>query len=143
MTVALILAHKGGQVYTASSAHTVQQVAAELAARGVGALVVLDDVDNVVGIIGERDIVRAVGARGAQALSDPVTAHMDTNWTYVTEDDSLDDTAKTMTVERRRHLPVMREGRLRGLVSIGDVVKWRMEMIEAERQALHQYIATA
>jgi len=143
MTVALILAQKGSQVFTASTRQTLEDVANELTSRGVGALVVLDDADVVVGVIGEREIVHAIATRGAAALSERVALHMNKNRRFVTEDESLEDTARTMTVERCRHLPVLRDGRLAGVVSIGDVVKWRIEMIEAEREALHHYIATA
>ena len=143
MTVALILAQKGSQVFTASTRQTLEDVANELTSRGVGALVVLDDADVVVGVIGERDVVQAIANRGAAALSERVAMHMNKNWRFVTEDESVEETARTMTLERCRHLPVLRDGRLAGVVSIGDVVKWRIEMIEAEREALHRYIATA
>jgi CBS domain-containing protein len=143
MTVALILAEKGAQVHTASTRHSLQDAAAELARRGVGALIVIDDVDNVAGVIGERDIVRAIAAHGCEALSDEVSRHMNRDFRAAYEGDSVDATARTMTLERSRHLPVLRDGRLVGVVSIGDVVKWRMEMIERERQALHDYIARA
>lgn len=143
MTVALILARKGAQVHTASMRHSLQDVAAELARRGVGALIVLDDADHVVGVIAERDIVRAIATRGAEALSDEVSRHMNRDFRIAHERDDIDETARTMTMERSRHLPVLRDGRLVGVVSIGDVVKWRMETIERERQELHDYIAHA
>jgi CBS domain-containing protein len=143
MTVALILAHKGAQVHTTSIRHSLLDAAAELARRSVGALVVLDDDHKVAGVIGERDIVRAIAAHGVEALSDEVSQHMNRNFRIAHERDGIDETARTMTVERCRHLPVLREGRLVGVVSIGDVVKWRMEAIERERQALHDYISHA
>ncbi|HMK89682.1 MAG TPA: CBS domain-containing protein [Methylocystis sp.] len=143
MTVALILAQKGRDAHTASTRHSLQDVAGELVRRGVGALIVLDDSDEVVGVIGERDVMQALAAHGAAALSDEVSRHMNRDWKAARENDSIDEMARLMTIERRRHLPVLRDGRLVGVISIGDVVKWRIEQIEAERQALHHYIATA
>ncbi len=143
MCVARILASKGADVFTTHPRQSLQDAAAELASRGIGALVVLDFDGEVAGLIGERDIIAAVAQHGARALQDPVSLHMTVSCKTAREDDSLDETMETMTLERRRHLPVMREGRLVGLVSIGDVVKYRIDAIEAERIALREYIATA
>ncbi|HXY59850.1 MAG TPA: CBS domain-containing protein [Methylocystis sp.] len=143
MTVALILAQKGREVHTASTRHSLQDVAAELVRRGVGALVVLDDAEDVVGVIGERDIVSAVAQHGCDALSHEVARHLAASFSYVCERDTVDHAALIMTNARARHLPVLREGRLVGVVSIGDVVKRRIEQIDAERKALHDYITSA
>jgi CBS domain-containing protein len=143
MSVARILARKGNEVFTANPNETLQDVAAHLARRGIGALVVVDRAGEVLGLISEPDVVAAVARRGADALEDAVASHMVRNFRFVTEDDSIADTMETMTVERCRHLPVMRDGALAGIVSIGDVVKYRIDMIEAERLALREYIATA
>ena len=143
MTVALVLAQKGRETFTASTRHSLQDIASELVRRGVGALVVLGNDDEVVGVIGERDIVQAVASRGADALNEEAIHFIDRKWSYVSEHDSIDDAATVMTNERARHLPVLRDGRLVGVISIGDVVKRRIEQIEAERKALHDYITSA
>jgi len=143
MSIARILALKGAEVYTTTPEHVLKEVAAELAQRGIGALVVVDRWGEVAGVISETDILAAIGARGADALEDSVASHMGRNFRFLTEQDTVDDAMETMTVERRRHLPVLRDGRMVGLVSIGDVVKYRIDTIDAERRALHQYIATA
>jgi CBS domain-containing protein len=143
MSISRILAHKGAEVYTTTPEQILREVAAELARRGIGALVVLDRWGEVVGVISESDVVAAVAARGGDAMGDSVASHMGREFRFLTEDDSVSDAMETMTAERRRHLPVMREGRLVGLISIGDVVKYRIETIEAERHALHEYIVRA
>ncbi|PWB93457.1 CBS domain-containing protein [Methylosinus sporium] len=143
MNVARILARKGAEVVTIAPGRTLLQVAEELTRRGIGALVVVDDDDEVVGLITERDIVGAIARRGVEALCDEVARFMTVDPMSISEDHTLEATMEAMTVERRRHLPVLREGRLAGLVSIGDVVKCRIDEIESERQELRAYIATA
>jgi CBS domain-containing protein len=143
MSVGRILAMKGVDVYTTDPNQTLRSVAAELVDKGIGALVVLGAGGEVIGLISERDIVMAVARYGAIALEEEVERHMQANCCMVNEHDSIDDASDTMTQQRCRHLPVIREGRLAGLVSIGDVVKYRIEMIDAERLALRHYIATA
>jgi CBS domain-containing protein len=143
MTVARILTEKGRDVLTTQPHRTLQEVAELLGARGVGAVVVSDAVANVLGIISERDIVRAVGAGGAAALADPVSRHMTARVTTITEDTSIDEVMHTMTNARFRHLPVVEKGRLVGIVSIGDIVKRHVDALNHEREALREYIATA
>ncbi|PWB81053.1 MAG: inosine-5-monophosphate dehydrogenase [Methylocystaceae bacterium] len=143
MSVARILAKKGDEVVTTTPQRTLLDVSAELTRRGIGALVVVDFEDEVVGLIAERDIVGAVARHGVEALYDEVSRHMTVNPKMVAADDSVDVTMEAMTIGRKRHLPVLRNGRLAGLVSIGDVVKYRIDEIEAERRALREYIATA
>jgi CBS domain-containing protein len=120
-----------------------KEAAAPLAAKGVGAAVVSDDAIGVLGMISERDIVRAIGRGGASALEEPVSRHMTAKVATVTERASLDQVMEIMTDQRFRHLPVVEDGRLVGIVSIGDVVKRRVDAIDRERQALREYIATA
>ncbi len=143
MSIGRILAMKGVDVYTATPNQTLQEAAAELVEKGVGALIVLGADREVLGLIGERDIITAVARHGAAALQEEVGRHMQVNCRFVHEHDSIDEASDTMTDERCRHLPVMRNGRLAGVVSIGDIVKYRIEAIEAERMALRHYIATA
>jgi CBS domain-containing protein len=143
MNVARILARKGAEVATTTPRRTLLDVAADLTRLGIGALVVVGPEDDVVGLITERDIVAAVARYGVEALYDDVARFMAVDPMSVAEEDGLDATMEAMTVERRRHLPVLRGGRLAGIVSIGDVVKWRIDEIEAERRELRAYIATA
>jgi CBS domain-containing protein len=143
MSIARILARKGTEVFTTTPEQILREVAAQLAHRAIGALVVLDRWGEVVGTISESDIVAAVADRGADAMTDTVASHMARNFRFLSEEDAVDDAMDIMTIERRRHIPVLREGRLCGLISIGDAVKYRMDTIEAERLALHAYIASA
>jgi CBS domain-containing protein len=143
MCIARILALKGAEVFTTTPERSLREAAAELAERGIGALVVIDAWGEVAGVISETDILAAIAARGADALGDSVERHMGRNFRFLSQEDSVEDAMEAMTIERRRHLPVLNDRRLIGLVSIGDVVKYRIDTIEAERRALHQYIATA
>ena len=143
MTVARILREKGRDVLTTQPHRTLKEVAALLAAKGVGAVVVSDAAIGVLGIISERDIVRAIGRGCASALEEPVSRHMTAKVTTVTERASLDHVMEIMTDQRFRHLPVVEDGRLVGIVSIGDVVKRHVDAIDSERRALREYIASA
>ncbi len=143
MTVARILAIKGRDVVTTQPHVTLREAADVLARNRIGAIVVSDASGGVLGILSERDIVRAVSSGGGEALKDPVSRHMTAKVITTTEEDSVEDTMETMTQSRIRHLPVLRDGRLAGMVSIGDVVKIRLEAIETEHKALREYIANA
>jgi CBS domain-containing protein len=143
MTVARILREKGRDVLTTQPHRTMREVAALLAARGVGAVVVSDATMGVLGIVSERDIVRAVGNGGASTLEEPVSKHMTSKVTTVTEGASIDHIMQIMTDGRFRHLPVVEAGRLVGIVSIGDIVKRHVDAIDSERRALREYIASA
>ena len=143
MTVARILAEKGRCVVTTRPHRTLHEIAEELARHRIGALVVVDANDEILGLICERDIVAAIAHNGPNALFDSVAIHMTANPRVAREEDTIDATMETMTMERRRHLPVLSGGRLCGLVSIGDVVKYRIQAIEFEHKALRDYIATA
>ena len=140
MTVARILANKGRSVVTTGPDRTLQEVSVELRRRNIGVLVVVDANDGIVGLVSEHDVVAAVARHGANALLDAVARHMRATPRVATEDDTVDSTMETMTLERQRHLPVVHNGCLTGLVSIGDVVKYRIDRIEHERKALHDYI---
>ena len=143
MTVSRILKEKGRDVLTTQPHRTLQEVAALLGARGVGAVVIADAMGHVLGILSERDITRAVGQGGANALADPVSKHMTAHVSTVTEDASIDDVMRTMTEGRFRHIPVVENQRLVGIVSIGDIVKRHVDALHFEREALREYIATA
>jgi CBS domain-containing protein len=143
MSVAQILSAKGRDVVTTQPHRTLMEVVALLSSKGIGAVVVADAGKNVLGIISERDVMRAIGATGAAALGEPVSRHMTVKVFSVTEDTPIDSVMETMTNGRFRHVPVVANGQLVGLVSIGDVVKHHINEIETEHRALREYIATA
>jgi CBS domain-containing protein len=143
MTVARVLKEKGRDVLTTQPHHTLKEVAALLANRGVGAVVVSDATMGVLGIISERDIVRAIGSGGASALEQPVSRYMTSKVSTVTESASIDYVMEMMTSGRFRHVPVVEHGRLVGIVSIGDVVKRQVDALDTERRALKEYITNA
>lgn len=143
MTVARILAIKGRDVVTAEPHLTLREAADILCRNRIGALVVCDAHGAVLGILSERDIVRAVSAGGGEAMRDQISEHMTSKVISATEDQPIEETMSVMTQSRIRHLPVLRDGRLAGLISIGDVVKIRLEAIESEHRAMREYIASA
>jgi CBS domain-containing protein len=143
MTIARILANKGREIITTQPSATLIQAAEKLSANKIGAVVVTDARGGVVGILSERDIIRAISEHGASALNDPIAAHMTKSVFTTHEGECVRASVERMTQDRFRHLPVIRDGRLVGLVSIGDIVKYRLEEMEHEHQALREYIATA
>ena len=143
MTVQRILADKGRDVLTTEPHRTLKEAVELLASKGVGAVVVSDASQSVLGILSERDVVRVVARHGAAALDDPVSRHMTPKVITVTRADTIDHLMQTMTEGRFRNLPVVEDGRLIGIVSIGDVVKRHVSALDSERQALREYIATA
>lgn len=143
MTVARILNDKGRDVFTTQPHRTMREVIELLASKGVGAVVVSDASQSVLGILSERDVVRVLGRHGASALEDPVSRHMTPKVITVTRDDTIEHVMQTMTEGRFRHVPVVEGGRLIGIISIGDVVKRHVNALDSERQALREYIATA
>ena len=143
MNVAYILSEKGREVLIAAPHNTLQEAAEMLGRRRVGALVVSDASGAVLGILSERDVVRALGHHGPDVLGQPVSQHMTAHPTTVGEEADLDEVMQTMTDGRFRHLPVVQNGRLAGIVSIGDVVKRHLDELHHERDSLREYIATA
>jgi CBS domain-containing protein len=147
MTVARILAAKGRDVVTTLPHQTLTEAAGVLVARNIGAIVVVDaygPYGHVLGILSERDIVHAIAKAGAAAFDDPVSTHMLAPAVTVGPDESINATMQKMTVRRCRHLPVLdKEERLVGIISIGDVIKYRLEQLENDYQAMRDYIATA
>jgi CBS domain-containing protein len=140
MRISDLLRVKGAQVVTVPPDTTVRRLAAVLAEHRIGAVVVSGDGASVDGIVSERDIVRALALRGAAVLSEQVTAIYTADVHTVTPETELDDVARMMTERRVRHAPVTVDGGLRGIVSIGDVVKSRIGELESERAALTNYI---
>jgi len=143
MTVATIIAGKGRDVFTAQPHRTLQEAARMLAEHKIGALIITGADGSLKGILSERDIVRAVAAGGAGALGESVAAHMTSEVITCEEADLIGDVMEEMTRGRFRHLPVLREGRLAGMISIGDVVKQRIADSEAESRSLRDYIQMA
>lgn len=143
MTVARILIEKGNSVVTISPAHTLDAAIHLLAEKSIGALVVTEADGHVAGILSERDIMRVLSKLGAAALDEPVSAHMTRKVTTCGRSTTVEEVMQTMTAGRFRHVPVCEDGRLVGMISIGDVVKRRIATVEAEHQALRDYITTA
>jgi CBS domain-containing protein len=143
MTVSHILSAKGRDVVTAKSDDTVRSVAQTLANRRIGAVIILNDAGRIEGIISERDVVRCIAAEGAAALDLKVSKVMTSKVKTCTEADSEAELMVMMTENRIRHLPVVSHGKLVGMISIGDVVKYRIQAIEHEAEDLKAYIATA
>ncbi|MEJ0013217.1 MAG: CBS domain-containing protein [Bauldia sp.] len=142
MTVAAILSDKGREVATTTAAKTVADAVALLARKKIGALVVVEG-ERIAGIISERDIVRAIAATGGAALTEPIDAIMTRTVVTCTDGETIDSVMARMTRGRFRHLPVVRAGKLDGIVSIGDVVKARIGQVEREAEEMRAYIAMA
>ena len=143
MVVKNILAGKGGNVITINPTTDVIAAVKLMAERGIGAVVVLGADHRIVGILSERDIVQALAEHGLAVLSEPVSQVMTSEVKTCSEDDNIGDLMARMTTGRFRHLPVVRQGRLIGIVSIGDVVKSRVEEIDQEAKTLREHIQTA
>jgi CBS domain-containing protein len=140
MTVKRILDVKGRDVVTATPATSVAELVKLLSERRIGAVVVTGADARVVGIVSERDVVRALGSRGAACLSEPVSAIMTRDVVTCVEQERIVDVMRKMTAGRFRHVPVVADHRLAGLISIGDVVKHRVGELESEAEQLRDYI---
>ncbi|HEY2135293.1 MAG TPA: CBS domain-containing protein [Xanthobacteraceae bacterium] len=143
MTVKAILSHKGSDVVTAEPHATIGEAVKLLAARRIGAVVVTGADRRIVGILSERDIVRVLGERGAGALDAPIAEVMTRKVDTCGVNQMVSELMEQMTAGKFRHVPVVEQGRLIGIISIGDVVKWRVQEMEHESAALRDYIATA
>ena len=141
MFVSQILQVKGDKVFTGTPDHTVAEAATLLHTRQVGAIVIMGDNDEVVGIVSERDIVRIVAQNGPSALASAVSGCMTREVLFAAPQETVDSLLSQMTNRRVRHLPVCSDGRLVGLVSIGDLVKWKIAETEAVAEDLKAYIA--
>lgn len=142
MNVNRILSVKGRRVETIRPESTLADAIDLLSAKGIGAVVVTDHDDTLRGILSERDIVRAL-SRHRDALSSRVALHMTPHVVTCTPDMMIGEVMEEMTRGRFRHMPVIEQGKLTGIISIGDVVKHRLQDIEAESRAMRDYIATA
>jgi CBS domain-containing protein len=142
MNVTDLLRRKGTDVSVVPPGATLAEAARMLSTQHIGALVVSSGGGSIDGILSERDIVRRVAERGAPSLDDSVSSAMTAAVRTCGRDDSVEDLMAVMTEHRIRHLPVSTDGRLDGIVSIGDVVKHRVEALEEERRHLTEYIQT-
>ena len=143
MTIASILRHKGSAVTSVRPEQSVAEVAGELTRQRIGAALVIDAAGALVGIVSERDIVGALARLGAAALDQPASALMTTSLRTATQATTVAQAMQIMTDGRFRHLPVVEQGRLLGIVSIGDVVKARIMQQETEVDSLKAYVAGA
>jgi CBS domain-containing protein len=140
MRVATILSAKGHDVASISQERSVNDALSMLRERGIGALVVSGDHSPIVGMFSERDVVRALAVHGAKALSLRVRDLMSTDITTCDEATSVTDLMSLMTSRRIRHVPVVQEMKLIGLISIGDIVKARLDELEHEKKELLEYV---
>ena len=143
MTVKSVLARKGSNVTTIEPTASVAAAVKLLGEHRIGALVVTGAEQRVVGILSERDVVRVIATHGAQALDRPVSEMMTRKVVTCTERDTLIDLMEQMTAGKFRHVPVVEQGRLVGIISIGDVVKSRVEEMEHDAEVMQDYIRTA
>jgi CBS domain-containing protein len=143
MTVSVILVHKGRDVVTIDPAESLAQAIRLLAEKRIGAAIVLGADRRIAGIISERDIVRALAARGAAVLDEPISGTMTRKVVTCNENETVASIMERMTAGKFRHVPVVDQGRLVGLVSIGDIVKHRVYEMERESVAMRDYIMTA
>lgn len=143
MNVKAILAAKGGDIISIEPTATLAAAARMLSTHRIGAVLIRGAGGRLAGILSERDIVRAVAEQGADALAVSVGQAMTRKVTTCGENDSIADIMERMTAGKFRHMPVLRDGELIGLVSIGDVVKQRVEEVERDADALRDYIRTA
>jgi CBS domain-containing protein len=143
MTVDHILRSKGRDVVTIEPNRTLGEAARLLSERKIGAVVVSDTFRPVLGILSERDIVRAVAQNGASALDQPISTFMTEKVVTCTGHSAINELMEMMTQGKFRHVPVVEGTGLAGIVSIGDIVKHRLAEVEAETRAMRDYIATA
>ncbi len=142
MNVAAILKAKGRLVTTALATDTIEEVARKMAAKRIGAVVIVGEGGAVQGILSERDIVRHIGEKGADVLRRPASDLMTKSVITCSEANSLEEMMGVMTQGRFRHVPVVVDGQLAGIISIGDVVKHHIAEVELEVTAMREYLAT-
>ena len=143
MTVSSILKGKGAGVISVAPQDLLASVIDTLAAKRIGAVLVTDAAGNVAGVLSERDVVRALARHGAGALDMTASSFMTAEVVHATPNDTVEHVMETMTRGRFRHVPILENGRLVGIISIGDVVKRRIDDAEHEAQALRDYVTQA
>jgi CBS domain-containing protein len=143
MTVKAILERKGHDVFTLGPNEKLSEAVRILAEHRIGALVVTNGDRRIAGILSERDIVRVIAKEGPAVLDQPIRQAMTAKVTSCSEHNTVNEVMEIMTRGRFRHLPVEKSGQLDGIISIGDVVKRRIEDVEREAEEIRQYIATA
>ena len=142
MTVARIINQKGRDVVSVAPAMSLAEVAAVLSEKGIGAVVVMEG-ERLIGILSERDIVRALAKHGSEAMRKLAHQCMTAEVVTCRPEDTINEVMQTMTQGRFRHMPVIDHGRMIGIISIGDVVKRRIQEVEQEADQIREYIATA
>jgi CBS domain-containing protein len=143
MTISMILAGKGREVVSIEPTATLKSAVALLAEKRIGALLILGAGHRIAGILSERDIVRVLAERGAAALDEPVSQAMTRKVSTATESEAVASIMERMTEGKFRHVPVVDQGQITGIISIGDVVKHRLHEMERESVAMHDYILSA
>lgn len=143
MTIARLIADRSGEIWSCDAADSVAAAVGLLAERRIGALPVRGDGGGVAGIFSERDVLYCLEKHGAEALDLTVRDVMTAPAITIHPETRVDEALALMTRRRIRHLPVERDGKMVGFVSIGDLVKWRMDRVEAEAEAMRSYIQTA
>jgi CBS domain-containing protein len=143
MTVRAILDTKGHQVESIQPGAKLSAAVKTLGERKIGAVLVLNLAGHIEGILSERDIVRVLGERGAAVLDEPVSNVMTRKVVSCRPSDTVSAIMEMMTLGKFRHLPVVEDAQVVGLISIGDIVKWRVQEYEREQEALRDYIKTA
>ena len=143
MTISIILASKGREVVTIAPSASLASAVGLLVEKRIGAVLILGADRRVIGILSERDVVRALAERGAGALEEPVSQTMTRKVSTCNENESVFNIMERMTDGKSRHVPVVDQGQLVGIVSIGDVVKHRLNEMERESTAMHDYILTS
>ena len=143
MTVSTILAGKGHEVVSVEPNASLADAVRLLASKRIGAALVLGADSRISGIISERDIVRVLAERGSGALDEPVSRTMTRKVETCNENETVSRLMARMTAGKFRHIPVVERGRVVGVVSIGDIVKYRLQQMERESEAMRDYIMTA
>jgi CBS domain-containing protein len=141
MTVASILARKGSKVISGRPEDKLEDIAKILAEKRIGAIIIVNPDESVAGIVSERDIVRQIAGQGAAALSLPVSNCMTRKVITCTEEDTVERVMGLMSTNKFRHLPVVADGKVQGIISIGDVVQRKIEQAERDAEELKRYIA--
>lgn len=142
MLVDTILQSKGTTVYTLPETSTLTDAVAMLNTHNIGALIITDSQDNILGILSERDIIHQLGKDPGGALAQPISSNMTRNVVTCERTTPVSEVMESMTNRRIRHVPVVEEGRLLGIISIGDVVKRKIEEIENDADAMREYISS-